>query len=287
MGEGFRVVTEELAHCGRRVSSMSSQAESLRGRATAAEVPSRSWGLLGELTTHSKYADLQNQLTDHLSAMTTGLDNAGQRISNTADLYRETDERHKKEISDAGGDEGRNDPGKADPGRSGGSREGSPVDGGPHGGSPHGGGDPGSGGPSRGGSRVGSPGSGSPGGGVRHVPDMHGGDSRSGLPPQTPTTSPDPGMVPDPSRLGDGHQNVHGKITVAVEGGGPVTVEVTGEAQEDIEVKGDIQQADGRTEHVDVHAETDSAGHAKVALKDTSYQHLSGTLLPNTAEEQA
>ncbi|GAA3433433.1 hypothetical protein [Kutzneria kofuensis] len=92
-------------------------------------------------------------------------------------------------------------------------------------------------------------------------------------------------MVPDPGQ--DGHQTMHGKITVEVEGGGPVTVEVTGEAREDVEVKGDIQQADGLTEHVDVHARTDNAGHAKVALKDPSYEHMSGTLLPSTPKEQA
>jgi uncharacterized protein YukE len=271
MAEGFSVDTEELAQCGKRVSSMSSQAQSLHGRATAAEVPSRSWGLLGELTTHSKYADMQNQLTDHLSKMTTGLDNAGQRISNTADLYRETDEYHKKQIDGAGGDQGKNDPGKVDPGQSGGPREGTPVGGGPS------------------------------GRGV-DIPDMHGGDSRGpgvgggpigtgpqhppvepgGRPPQTPTTPPDPGMVPDPGQSGR-----PGKITVEVEGGGPVTVEVTGEAREDVEVKGDIQQADGQTEHVDVHAQTDAAGHAKVALKDPAYEHMSGTLLPSTPEEQA
>ncbi|MFI9385301.1 WXG100 family type VII secretion target [Kutzneria sp. NPDC052558] len=278
MGEGFSVVTEELAQCGKRVSSMSGQAQSLHGRATAAEVPSRSWGLLGELTTHGKYVELQNQLTDHLSSMTTGLDNAGQRISNTADLYRETDERHKKEITDAGGDKG--DPGKVDPGQSGGPRQGSPVDGGPGGG-------------------------GGPRGRVPDIPDMHGGDSRGpgaggsgpvggpgggapvggvqpGLPPEKPLKPVDPGMT-----SGDGHQNVHGKITVVVEGGGPVTVEVTGDAQEDVEVKGDIQQADGHTEHVDVHAQTDNAGHAKVALKDPAYEHMSGTLLPDTPQEQA
>jgi uncharacterized protein YukE len=106
MTDGFSVRTDELAQCGRRVSSMSSQAGSLRDRATTAEVPSRSWGLLGELTTHSEYADLRNQLTDHLSAMTTGLDNAGQRISNTADLYRETDEYHRKRMAEHGPDSG-------------------------------------------------------------------------------------------------------------------------------------------------------------------------------------
>ena len=105
MGAGFSVKTEELAQCGRRVSSMSSQADSLHGRASAAEVPSRSWGLLGELTKHGKYVDLQNQLTDHLATMTTGLDNAGQRISNTADLYREADEFHRKQIGAVRGEE--------------------------------------------------------------------------------------------------------------------------------------------------------------------------------------
>ena len=268
MAEGFNVDTEELAQCGKRVSSMSSQAESLHGRATAAEVPSRSWGLLGELTTHSKYADMQNQLTDHLSKMTTGLDNAGQRISSTADLYRETDEYHKKRIGDAGGDQTK-DPGQVDPGRAGDPRPGSPV------------------------------GGGGPNGRDADIPDMHGGDSRGsqfgggpigagaggGLPAMPkPTTPPDPGMTPDPGRAPVGQ---HGKITVEVEGGGPVTVEVTGEASEDVEVKGDIQQADGQTEHVDVHARTDAAGHTKVALKDPAYEPMSGTLLPNTAEEPA
>jgi uncharacterized protein YukE len=276
MGEGFSVVTEELAQCGRRVSSMSSQAESLHGRATAAEVPARSWGLLGELTTHSKYADLQNQLTDHLSKMTAGLDNAGQRISNTADLYRETDEYHKKQIGDAGGDGGR-DTGGVDPGRSGGPRQGAPVDGGPVKGT----GDIGVG------ERSGGPGSGPTATGGPVAGGPIGAGPRGGLPPHMPVEhggAPDPGTTPAP---GDGHQNVHGQITVEVEGGGPVTVEVTGAAQEDVEVRGDIQQADGQTEHVDVHAQTDAAGHAKVSLKDPSHQHLSGTLLPNTSEEQA
>jgi uncharacterized protein YukE len=272
MAEGFSVDTEELAQCGRRVSAMSSQAESLHGRATAAEVPARSWGLLGELTTHSKYADMQNQLTDHLSKMTSGLDNAGQRISNTADLYRETDEYHKKQINDAGGDQGKNDPGKGDPGPSGGPRQGTPVDGG------------------------------GPRGRDAAPPDVHGGPGAATYPPvehggggsigagpvgglptiPQPAAPVDPGMTPDP-----GQSSTHGQITVEVEGGGPVTVEVAGAAREDVEVKGDIQQADGQTEHVDVHAQTDAAGHAKVALKDPAYQHMSGTLLPDTAEEQA
>jgi uncharacterized protein YukE len=272
MAEGFSVVTEELSQCGQRVSSMTSQAESLHGRATAAEVPSRSWGLLGELTTHSKYADLQNQLTDHLSNMTTGLDNAGQRISNTADLYREIDEYHKRQIDQAGGDDGK-DPGRVDPGQSGGPRDGTPVDGG--------------GGPrntntdQHGGAAGGPVGGGGPHGGGPTYPSVQPG----GLPPKAPDTPLDPGMTPNPGQAG--HQNGPGKITVEVEGGGPVTVEVTGEAHEDVEVKGDIQQAGGRTEHVDVHAQTDNAGHAKVALKDPPYEHMSGTLLPNTPEEQA
>ncbi|QUQ70624.1 WXG100 family type VII secretion target [Kutzneria sp. CA-103260] len=277
MGEGFSVVTDELAQCGKRVSSMSGQAESLHGRATAAQVPSRSWGLLGELTTHGKYVDLQNQLTEHLSTMTTGLDNAGQRISNTADLYRETDERHKKEIEDAGGDQGKNGTGEVDPGSSGGPRQGTPVDGGgPRGRAPeipdlHGG-------DSRGPASAGGPVAGGPvgtgpktGGTPSYPPVEHG-----GLPPRQPLKPVDPSQ-----------SSLHGQITVEVEGGGPVTVEVTGDAQEAVEVKGDIQQADGHTEHVDVHAQTDAAGHAKVALKDPSYEHMSGTLLPDTAEEQA
>lgn len=275
MAEGFSVVTEELAQCGSRVSSMAGQADSLHGRATAAEVPSRSWGLLGELTTHSKYADLQNQLTEHLSNMSTGLDNAGQRISNTADLYREVDEYHKRQIDQAGGDD--KDPGKTDPGQSGGPPDVTPVDGGgsrntntdQYGGAARvpGGGTVGDGGP------VG-------GGAPSYPPVEHG-----GLPPKVPDAPVDPGMAPNPGQ--DGHQNVHGRITVEVEGGGPVTVEVTGEAHEDVEVKGDIQQAGGQTEHVDVHAQTDDAGHAKVALKDPSYEHMSGTLLPDTTEERA
>ena len=280
MAEGFAVVTDELAQCGKRVSTMSGQADSLHDRATAAEVPSRSWGLLGELTTHSKYRDLQNQLTDHLSAMAGGLDNAGQRISNTADLYREIDEYHRKEIEQAGGD------GK-DPGRTG---NGDPGPGGTdqHGGTAGGpaGGDPGSSGPSTGGPGAGGPvGSGGPvGGGGRHAaPPSYPPAEPGGRPPQV--SAPDPGMTPDPAQHAPA--STHGKITVEVEGGGPVTVEVTGEAHEDVEVKGDIQQADGQTEHVDVHARTDNAGHAKVALKDPAYEHLSGTLLPDTAEEQA
>ena len=275
MGEGFSVVTEELAQCGKRVSSMSGQAESLHGRATAAQVPSRSWGLLGELTTHSKYMDLQNQLTDHLSTMTTGLDNAGQRISNTADLYRETDERHRKEIENAGGKD-KNGPGQADPGPSGGPRQGTPVDGGgPRGRAPeipdlHGGD---SRGPASGGPVAGGPiGTGPQAGGTPSYPPAEHG----GLPPEKPLKPVDPAQ-----------SNMHGKITVEVEGGGPVTVEVTGDAREDVEVKGDVQQADGHTEHVDVHAQTDAAGHAKGALRDPSYEHTSGTLLPDTPEEQA
>ncbi|MEV6605155.1 hypothetical protein [Kutzneria sp. NPDC051319] len=268
MAEGFNVVTEELARCGSRVSSMAGQADSLHGRATAAEVPSRSWGLLGELTTHSKYADLQNQLTDHLSNMTAGLDNAGQRISNTADLYREVDEYHKRQIDQAGGDD--KDPGKTDPGQSGGPPDVTPVDGGSrntntdqHGGA----------------ARV--PGGGPVGGGAPSYPPVEHG----GLPPKVPDAPVDPGAAPNLGQ--DGHQNVHSTITVEVEGGGPVTVEVTGEAHEDVEVKGDIQQAGGQTEHIDVHAQTDAAGHAKVALKDPSYEHMSGTLLPDTTEERA
>jgi uncharacterized protein YukE len=288
MADGFNVNTEELAQCGQRVSAMSSQAESLHGRATAAEVPSTSWGLLGEMTTHSKYADMQNQLTDHLSNMTSGLSNAGQRISNTADLYRETDEYHKKQIEQSGGDPG--DAGKVDPGRSGGPQQPTTVDGGPVPGGGHPptgigehGGAPGTAGP------VGGPGIGGPIGGPGAGGPI-GGPPPTGLPTTMPAPgSPlDPGMTPDPGQAPGGQPGGAGKITIEVEGGGPVSVEVTGEAKEDVEVKGDIQAADGQTQHVDVHAQTDAAGHAKVSLQDPSaYQHMSGTLLPNTPEEQA
>ncbi|GAA0595346.1 hypothetical protein GCM10010174_08090 [Kutzneria viridogrisea] len=272
MSGSFQVDHEQLAQCGQRVSAMSSQAQSLHGRATSAEVPSRSWGLLGELTTHSRYSEMQNQLTDHLGAMTTGLHNAGSKISGAAELYKSTDEEHKRELDRIGEKENSKPP-------------------------EHTGGGP---------TESGTGGDTGTGGGGGHHPSGGHGPVGAGEKPHPPVSNPTGAQTAAAdaakaaaaraaaeaaARAGEhvagGTSPTHGKITVEVEGGGPVTVEVTGEAAEEVEVKGDIRQAGGATEHLDVHARTDASGHAKVALKgDDQFQHLSGTLDVPAAEQR-
>lgn len=84
---GYQVDPQAVRQAGVRVARMAQRGADARRHATAAAVPERAWGLLGELTTRGKYQQLQQQLVDHTGRLAGGIDALGGKLAATADAY--------------------------------------------------------------------------------------------------------------------------------------------------------------------------------------------------------
>ncbi|MER7077715.1 hypothetical protein SAMN02982929_06267 [Saccharopolyspora kobensis] len=105
---GYRARPDAITSCGDNVGALSGDAKSIKDKATAAEVPQISWGLLGSATTYSAYTELLSKFQQHLDEMAEGLTRAGEDISACGRDYRNTDRELAESLNrisvDAGGD---------------------------------------------------------------------------------------------------------------------------------------------------------------------------------------
>lgn len=88
---GYRAEPDAITSCGNNVGGLSGNAKSIKDKATAAQVPEISWGILGLATTYSSYRELLDKFQQHLDEMAEGLTRAGEDISSCGKDYQETD----------------------------------------------------------------------------------------------------------------------------------------------------------------------------------------------------
>ncbi|GAA4620763.1 WXG100 family type VII secretion target [Saccharopolyspora hordei] len=88
---GYRAHPDAITKCGTNVSGLADRAKSIKDKATAAQVPEISWGLLGMATTYSSYRELLDKFQQHLDEMAQGLTRAGEDISACGKDYQQVD----------------------------------------------------------------------------------------------------------------------------------------------------------------------------------------------------
>lgn len=93
MSGGYRAAADSLTDCGDKIESMGSDADSIKQKATEAEVPEISWGLLGLATVYSSYRELLDKFNEHMDQICAGLSEAGSEIGETGRDYQDTDRR--------------------------------------------------------------------------------------------------------------------------------------------------------------------------------------------------
>ncbi|MDA3647233.1 hypothetical protein LZ318_35335 [Saccharopolyspora indica] len=103
---GYRAEPDAITSCGANVGSLAANAKSIKDKATAAQVPEISWGILGMATTYSSYRELLDEFQQHLGEMAEGLTRAGEDISSCGKDYQETDRELAEQLKqiEAGGD---------------------------------------------------------------------------------------------------------------------------------------------------------------------------------------
>ncbi|GAA0504746.1 hypothetical protein GCM10011581_33670 [Saccharopolyspora subtropica] len=89
---GYHAPPDAIVRCGSNVDRMTDAAKQIKAKATEAQVPELSWGLLGLATTYSSYRDLLDRFQQHLDEMAEGLTKAGADLTAAGKEYRETDE---------------------------------------------------------------------------------------------------------------------------------------------------------------------------------------------------
>ncbi|MBE9374966.1 hypothetical protein IQ251_10995 [Saccharopolyspora sp. HNM0983] len=93
MGGGYRATADSLTGCGGKIESIGSDADSIKQKATEAEVPEISWGLLGLATVYGSYRELLDTFTEHMDQVCEGLSKAGTEIGDAGRDYQDTDRR--------------------------------------------------------------------------------------------------------------------------------------------------------------------------------------------------
>ncbi|MGW1679118.1 hypothetical protein [Saccharopolyspora sp. NPDC002376] len=88
---GYRAQPDAITSCGNNVGGLSSEAKAIKEKATAAQVPEISWGLLGLATVFGPYQQLLDKFQQHLDEMAEGLTKAGEDISACGKDYQDTD----------------------------------------------------------------------------------------------------------------------------------------------------------------------------------------------------
>ncbi|MER5393120.1 hypothetical protein [Saccharopolyspora sp. NPDC002686] len=88
---GYKAQPDAITSCGNNVGGLSSEANSIKEKATSAQVPEISWGLLGLATTYSSYKELLDKFQQHLGEMAEGLTKAGEDISECGKDYQNVD----------------------------------------------------------------------------------------------------------------------------------------------------------------------------------------------------
>ncbi|MDA3624989.1 hypothetical protein OU415_06060 [Saccharopolyspora sp. WRP15-2] len=88
---GYKAQPDAITSCGNNVGGLSSEANSIKEKAAAADVPAVSWGALGAMILRSDYTELYQAFMQHLDEMVTGLTKAGEDISECGKDYQNVD----------------------------------------------------------------------------------------------------------------------------------------------------------------------------------------------------
>lgn len=93
MGGGYRAAADSLTSCGKKIEAMGTEADSIKQKATEAEVPEISWGLLGLATVYGSYRELLDTFSEHMDQVCEGISKAGSEIGEAGRDYQDTDRR--------------------------------------------------------------------------------------------------------------------------------------------------------------------------------------------------
>lgn len=102
MSGGYQVTNTEVASAAQQTDGKADDAESIRQKVTAANgsVPSKAWGLLGNMLVYGKYQDVYSTFSGHVDTMITGLRNLASDIKTTADQYKQNEDDVAKSFGD-------------------------------------------------------------------------------------------------------------------------------------------------------------------------------------------
>lgn len=94
MSGDFQVNHAQLTDASGRTAAQASAADSIKGKVAAAngQVPSKAWGLLGNLTVYHAYTEMLGQLNDHVSDMIQSVQKLASDIKTTADQYKQNED---------------------------------------------------------------------------------------------------------------------------------------------------------------------------------------------------
>jgi uncharacterized protein YukE len=112
---GYQVTHTEVAGAAQQTDGKADDAESIRQKVTSANgsVPSKAWGLLGNMLVYGKYQDVYSTFSGHVDTMITGLRNLASDIKTTADQYKQNEDDVAKSFGDIENDLGELPPAKA------------------------------------------------------------------------------------------------------------------------------------------------------------------------------
>ncbi|HWE89600.1 MAG TPA: hypothetical protein VG317_09080 [Pseudonocardiaceae bacterium] len=91
---GYQANHQEITDTGAKTADKAQEAESIRSKVDAANglVPSKAWGLLGNMTVYGKYTEMYSTFSEHVNKMVQGVQHLADDIKTTADQYKQNEE---------------------------------------------------------------------------------------------------------------------------------------------------------------------------------------------------
>ncbi len=90
---GYQADIPAMARTHEKVTFLADEASTIRELADQSTVPGYAWGIVGQLTVHSKYVEVQKQFQQHIDQITGALKKLGSDIGEAGKLYEEIEQR--------------------------------------------------------------------------------------------------------------------------------------------------------------------------------------------------
>jgi uncharacterized protein YukE len=104
VSNGYQVNHEELADTASKTGDKAAEAEGIRAKVDAANglVPSKAWGLLGNLTVYGRYQEVYATFSDHVNKMIAGVQKLSDDIKTTAERYKQNEDAVQEKFDEIG-----------------------------------------------------------------------------------------------------------------------------------------------------------------------------------------
>jgi len=102
MAPGLEVEPQALQETGAKLKGLGDQAGGLLGKAATAVVHPKAWGVVGMATLYAGYSSSLPPLHEHLHTVQTTLGTAGDKLTQAAEAYTESDKALGEEFGKVG-----------------------------------------------------------------------------------------------------------------------------------------------------------------------------------------